>query len=108
MTDSVRYRIVVLAALLLAFRLWLSAALPVTGDEAYFIYWGATPTGFLRPSADGRVVAVPAYAVLRGALGAAAADTVLAAVLAAGIYLALRRRDPDGRRSRRSRSCCCR
>jgi hypothetical protein len=27
----------------LAFKLWLSAALPVTGDEAYFMYWGFVP-----------------------------------------------------------------
>lgn len=25
------------------FRLWLSAVFPVTGDEAYFIYWGVVP-----------------------------------------------------------------
>jgi len=25
------------------FKLWLSAALPVTGDEAYFMYWGFAP-----------------------------------------------------------------
>ncbi len=28
---------------LLAFRLWLAAALPITGDEAYFIWWGKIP-----------------------------------------------------------------
>lgn len=28
---------------LLAFRLWLAAALPITGDEAYFIWWGKFP-----------------------------------------------------------------
>jgi len=27
----------------LAFRFWLAAALPITGDEAYFILWGRTP-----------------------------------------------------------------
>ncbi len=26
-----------------AFKLWLSAVFPVTGDEAYFIYWGVAP-----------------------------------------------------------------
>jgi 4-amino-4-deoxy-L-arabinose transferase-like glycosyltransferase len=31
------------AALILAFKLWLSAALPLTGDEAYFLYWGLYP-----------------------------------------------------------------
>jgi 4-amino-4-deoxy-L-arabinose transferase-like glycosyltransferase len=28
---------------LLIFRLWLAAALPMTGDEAYFIWWGKIP-----------------------------------------------------------------
>ncbi|HEY6895863.1 MAG TPA: glycosyltransferase family 39 protein [Rhodocyclaceae bacterium] len=32
-----------LLAPLLAFRLWLAAALPITGDEAYFIWWGKVP-----------------------------------------------------------------
>ena len=27
----------------LAFRFWLAAALPISGDEAYFILWGRTP-----------------------------------------------------------------
>lgn len=33
----------ILAALTLAFRFWLAAALPITGDEAYFYYWGKWP-----------------------------------------------------------------
>jgi 4-amino-4-deoxy-L-arabinose transferase-like glycosyltransferase len=28
---------------LLVFRLWFAAALPITGDEAYFIWWGKIP-----------------------------------------------------------------
>lgn len=31
------------AGLMLAFRFWLAAALPITGDEAYFIWWGKVP-----------------------------------------------------------------
>jgi 4-amino-4-deoxy-L-arabinose transferase-like glycosyltransferase len=31
------------AGLTLAFRFWLAAALPITGDEAYFIWWGKVP-----------------------------------------------------------------
>jgi len=96
MTDSVRRRVVVLAALILAFRLWLSAALPFSGDEAYFAYWGVRPDlGFydhppmvgwwlavlLRFSAEPWVLRLP--------------STLLPAVLAAGIYLALRRRDEE-------------
>lgn len=30
-------------ALTLAFKFWLADALPMTGDEAYFIYWGVYP-----------------------------------------------------------------
>lgn len=30
---------------LVAFRLWLSAVLPMTGDEAYFVFWGEHPAG---------------------------------------------------------------
>ncbi len=30
-------------ALTLAFKFWLAMALPMTGDEAYFIYWGVYP-----------------------------------------------------------------
>lgn len=30
-------------ALTLAFKLWLASTLPMTGDEAYFIYWGVYP-----------------------------------------------------------------
>ncbi len=30
-------------ALTLAFKFWLARALPMTGDEAYFIYWGVYP-----------------------------------------------------------------
>jgi dolichyl-phosphate-mannose-protein mannosyltransferase len=96
MTDSVRRRVVVLAALILAFRLWLSAALPFTGDEAYFVYWGAIPElGFydhppmigwwlqllLHASAEPWVLRLP--------------STVLPPILAAGIFLALRGRDPE-------------
>src|SRR5450759_5762825 len=29
--------------LTLAFKFWLAQALPMTGDEAYFIYWGVYP-----------------------------------------------------------------
>ncbi|MBI2306684.1 MAG: glycosyltransferase family 39 protein [Rhodocyclales bacterium] len=30
---------------LLLFRFWFAAALPITGDEAYFLVWGARPAG---------------------------------------------------------------
>ncbi|MEW6513071.1 MAG: glycosyltransferase family 39 protein [Pseudomonadota bacterium] len=31
------------AGLSLAFRFWLAAVMPITGDEAYFIWWGKVP-----------------------------------------------------------------
>ena len=31
--------------MLVAFRLWFSAILPMTGDEAYFVFWGEHPAG---------------------------------------------------------------
>ncbi len=96
MTDSVRRRVVVLAALILAFRVWLSAALPFTGDEAYFAYWGVWPAlGFydhppmvgwwlallVRLSAEPWMLRLP--------------STLLPFVLAAGVWLSLRRRDEE-------------
>lgn len=33
----------VAAGLTLVFRFWLASALPITGDEAYFIWWGKVP-----------------------------------------------------------------
>ncbi|WP_153116799.1 glycosyltransferase family 39 protein [Rhodocyclus tenuis] len=36
---------VALLATLFVFRLWFSAALPMTGDEAYFVLWGEHPAG---------------------------------------------------------------
>ncbi len=38
-----RNRFFVLLLLTLVFRFWLAARLPVTGDEAYFIWWGKIP-----------------------------------------------------------------
>jgi len=32
-----------LLVLTLVFRFWLAAAFPITGDEAYFIWWGWMP-----------------------------------------------------------------
>jgi hypothetical protein len=96
MTDSVRRRLVLLATLILAFRLWFSAAFPITGDEAYFIYWGAIPDlgyydhppmvgwilhALLRLSAEPWVVRLP--------------STLLPFALAAGIFLSLRRHDEE-------------
>jgi len=34
-----------LLVLTLVFRFWLAAAFPITGDEAYFIWWAGSRTG---------------------------------------------------------------
>jgi hypothetical protein len=41
--PSMRTAFYVTLALTLAFKFWLAIALPMTGDEAYFIYWGVYP-----------------------------------------------------------------
>ncbi|MEN9357019.1 MAG: hypothetical protein RL695_1190, partial [Pseudomonadota bacterium] len=38
-----RNRFFALLVLTLLFRFWLAAVLPMTGDEAYFIWWGLIP-----------------------------------------------------------------
>lgn len=42
-TWAPRHWLYGLVVVTLAFKLWLSAVFPITGDEAYFIYWGAAP-----------------------------------------------------------------
>jgi hypothetical protein len=95
--PSARRWLILLAAALLAFRLWFSATLPITGDEAYFIYWGVLPDlGFydhppmigwflhalLLLSAESWVMRLP--------------STLLPFVLAAGIFIVLRKRGEAG------------
>ncbi len=43
LTATPRQWLYGLVAVTVAFKLWLSAVFPITGDEAYFIYWGAVP-----------------------------------------------------------------
>jgi Dolichyl-phosphate-mannose-protein mannosyltransferase len=92
--TSVRRGVFVAAALILVFKLWLSVALPVTGDEAHFTDWGRYPDfGYydhppmvgwllflmLKLSDAGWVLRLPV--------------TLLPFALAAGIYLVLRGAD---------------
>jgi hypothetical protein len=42
-TASPRHLFWIAAAVLAAFRFWLGFALPITGDEAYFVVWGRNP-----------------------------------------------------------------
>ena len=41
--EKVVFGFFILLAATLAFRFWLAGALPMTGDEAYFIRWGEVP-----------------------------------------------------------------
>lgn len=43
MVNAARRLFYSAAGLTLVFRLWLAAAMPITGDEAYFIWWGWIP-----------------------------------------------------------------
>src|SRR5258706_5900012 len=83
-----------IAALILAFKLWLSAVFPFTGDEAYFVDWGVFPDyGYYdHPPMIGWLLALllqlsRAEWVLRLPV------TLLPFALAAGIFFVLRRLD---------------
>ena len=41
--GSGAFPLFLLVALTLAFRAWLAAVFPITGDEAYFTVWGLLP-----------------------------------------------------------------
>lgn len=43
LSQRLPVRVLAVAGVLLLFRLWLAAAMPMTGDEAYFYYWGLIP-----------------------------------------------------------------
>jgi hypothetical protein len=80
--------------LILAFKLWLSAVLPFTGDEAYFLTWGITPDfGYYdHPPMIGWLLYL-----LHGLSNAEwllrLPVTLLPFALAAGVYFILRRLD---------------
>jgi 4-amino-4-deoxy-L-arabinose transferase-like glycosyltransferase len=85
----------VLAAIV-AFKLWLAAWFPVTGDEAYFIVWGVRPDwGYYdHPPMVGWLLA----AMTRLSLAPWAVRlpvVLLPTVISIGIYLSLRRRAAD-------------
>ncbi|MBI4293860.1 MAG: glycosyltransferase family 39 protein [Betaproteobacteria bacterium] len=91
-----RHPLFVVVALTLAFRFWLAAVFPITGDEAYFIYWGANPDwGFYdHPPMVGWLLAL--------LLQASSAEWVLRlpailapAIIAGALYLGLRDRGED-------------
>ncbi|HMH20040.1 MAG TPA: glycosyltransferase family 39 protein [Burkholderiales bacterium] len=83
-----------IVTLILAFKLWLSAVFPFTGDEAYFVYWGTFPDyGYYdHPPMIGWLLYLllklsHAEWVLR------LPATLLPFALAAGVYLIVRRAD---------------
>jgi hypothetical protein len=93
--SGARKTLLAAAALILAFKLWLSAAFPFTGDEAYFTYWGVYPDAgyYDHPPMIGWLL----YLLLK----ASSAQwllrlpvTLLPFALAAGVYFVLRRADP--------------
>ena len=91
-----RVRLVLLVALILAFKLWLAAVFPFTGDEAYFALWGAEPDlGFYdHPPMIGWLLALLLRLswsewVLRLPV------VLLPLAVAAGIHAALVRHDAD-------------
>jgi len=82
-----------LVALTLVFKLWLSALFPMTGDEAYFVWWGVEPAlGFYdHPPMVGWLLALLVRVswsewLLRLPV------TLLPAILAAAIYGSMRAR----------------
>jgi hypothetical protein len=83
-----------LAALIVAFRVWLAAWFPMTGDEAYFAVWGFQPArGYYdHPPMVGWLLALLAP-VSRSAWFLRLPAVILPLVIAVGMYLALRRHD---------------
>jgi Dolichyl-phosphate-mannose-protein mannosyltransferase len=82
------------AALILAFKLWLSAALPLTGDEAYFLYWGLYPDfGYYdHPPMIGWLLYLM-HRISNAPWLLRLPVTLLPFALAAGVYFVLRRAD---------------
>ncbi|HTQ74694.1 MAG TPA: glycosyltransferase family 39 protein [Burkholderiales bacterium] len=82
--------------MILAFKLWLSAALPLTGDEAYFFYWGIYPDfGYYdHPPMIGWLLYL-VHGVSNAPWVLRLPVTLLPFALAAGVYLVLRRADEE-------------
>src|SRR3990172_11597576 len=95
-TPKARARLLLLIALILAFKLWLATVFPFTGDEAYFTLWGAVPDlGYYdHPPMIGWLLALLlrlswAEWVLRLPV------VLLPLAVAAGVHAALVRRDAE-------------
>jgi hypothetical protein len=88
-------RAAALAALVVAFKVWLSVWFPMTGDEAYFAVWGLQPAqGYYdHPPMVGWLLALLAP-VSRSAWFLRLPAVFLPLAIALGMYLALRSHDP--------------
>ena len=88
--------ITLLVALTLAFKLWLAATFPYTGDEAYFTLWGAEPDlGFYdHPPMIGWLLA-PLLKISWAEWLLRLPVVVLPVLVAAGVYAALAARDRE-------------
>ena len=92
--TGARRALLAAAALILAFKLWLSAVLPFTGDEAYFLTWGLYPDfGYYdHPPMIGWLLYL-VHRVSSATWFLRLPVTLLPFALAAGVYFALRRAD---------------
>jgi hypothetical protein len=92
--TGARRALLAAAALILAFKLWLSAVLPFTGDEAYFLTWGLYPDfGYYdHPPMIGWLLYL-LHRVSGATWFLRLPVTLLPFALAAGVYFALRRAD---------------
>ena len=96
MTAAPRSWLFALVAVTVAFKFWLSAVFPVTGDEAYFIYWGVNPAlGYYdHPPMVGWWLAL-LYRISDVPWLLRLPVTLLPAAMSLGLYAALRRYDED-------------
>jgi len=96
MTRAVRTRLLLLVAFTLAFKLWLAAVFPFTGDEAYFTIWGAAPDlGFYdHPPMIGWLLA-PLLRLSWSEWVLRLPVVLMPYLIAAGVYAALKDRDAE-------------
>ncbi len=96
MTAAPRSWLFALLVVTVAFKFWLSAVFPVTGDEAYFIYWGVYPAlGYYdHPPMVGWWLAL-LFRISEAPWLLRLPATLLPAAMSLGLYAALRRHDED-------------
>lgn len=87
---------IALVVLVLAFRFWLAAVFPITGDEAYFTVWGLMPSwGYYDhpPMVGWWLALLTQFSGMPWVLRLP--STLLPACVALGIFLALRKTDRE-------------